>query len=87
MVTKFKTAGAYISQALTNERQAVAGLGTEWALYNGISEWADHVLAPGHSKDPRKANESRFKSQLEGKANDVKQKAFSILTNKLRLVA
>jgi phage/plasmid-like protein (TIGR03299 family) len=81
IVLKSRLGAAYLTEALTNDRQAIAGLGTKWALYNAVSEWADHVVAPGRSKDPRKANESRFKSQLEGKANRIKQEAFSLLSN------
>lgn len=77
-----KTLAAF-NDNLTSETNTLDGMiGTAWAAYNAVSEYADHQSRatgkPGHEQDSR-----RFNSVFVGKANHMKQRAWA---NALELV-
>lgn len=66
-----------IVQNYHNERNNLPGIsGTAWSAYNAVSEWADHQMTV-RGKDERTQADNRLNSIWFGKADEIKQEAFS----------
>jgi phage/plasmid-like protein (TIGR03299 family) len=80
MTRKQQQNAKILEQILANYKDPTNTLpgikGTAWALYNAVSEWADHQR-PARGKDQAARDENRLSSIWFGPANDVKQEAYA----------